>query len=413
MALALTSRRWERVACVGAYIAGAEVFWRMKRADISWEFGKYALALIFLIALVRFGRLPKNGFPIAYFLLLLPSAILTFLGVDAAEARGYLSFNLSGPLALTLSTLFFSALRLTRAEMRWVYVCLLAPIVSIAVVAAANLQLYMPDEFEIASSSLASGGYGPNQVSAILGLGILAAVLYMVIGTGNAAATAAFAILALFLFRQCAITFSRGGLYMSVGGIAAAAFYLAGDKRSRLKLFGVLAIVLPLLFFVVWPRLEALTGGAIGSRFKSIDSTGRSLLIQADLKTWSENPVLGSGPGLGAKNRLKVFRSPTAHTEYSRLLAEHGILGLAALAMLLFIGVTNVRAAPSRLEKALAAGMIAYSLLSMAVDGMRLASAAFAFGLSAVTLAGARRASVTAPRGVPLRREVAQGGQAR
>src|SRR5262249_29400036 len=46
VALALTSRRWERVACVAAYICGAEVYWRMRRADVPYEFAKYAVVLI-------------------------------------------------------------------------------------------------------------------------------------------------------------------------------------------------------------------------------------------------------------------------------------------------------------------------------------------------------------------------------
>jgi hypothetical protein len=225
----------------------------------------------------------------------------------------------------------------------------------------------------------------------MLGLGILACVLYLAIGPGSPVATAAFAMLALFLFRQCAITFSRGGLYMAVGGIAAGAFYLARDRRARWKLLGLMAVALPVLFFVIWPRLEDLTGGAIGARFGSTESTGRDLLIQADLETWSENPVFGSGPGLAGKNRMKLFRVPTAHTEYSRLVSEHGVFGLAALAVLLWMGVNNIRSAPSRLEKALAAAMIAYSLLHMAVDGMRLASAGFAFGISGVRLLIPRR----------------------
>ncbi len=137
---------------------------------------------------------------------------------------------------------------------------------------------------------------------------------------------------------------------MAVGGIVAAAYYLARDKRTRWRLFGAAAIILPLLFFVVWPRLEALTSGAIGARFENTDSTGRDLLIKGDLKTWSENPVIGAGPGLGGKNRLKYFHVATAHTEYSRLLAEHGILGLGALVLLGVMASHIVRRAPTRLS---------------------------------------------------------------
>ena len=36
-----------------------------------------------------------------------------------------------------------------------------------------------------------------------------------------------------------------------------------------------------------------------------------------------QNQVLGVGPGLGGKNRLRYFRVATAHTEWSRMIAEH------------------------------------------------------------------------------------------
>src|SRR4051794_7125497 len=39
------SRKGTHVAYVGAYIAGAEVLWRMSESSIVWEFGKYATSL--------------------------------------------------------------------------------------------------------------------------------------------------------------------------------------------------------------------------------------------------------------------------------------------------------------------------------------------------------------------------------
>ena len=388
---ALFSRRWERTACVAAYIVGAEVFWRMRDADIPWEAAKYAVVLILGIALVRFGRRPRSLLPVAYFGLMVPSMYFTMTQMDSQEAREQLSFNLSGPLALAVSALFFSSLRFTRDEMRWIYVSLVAPVVSIAYAGVLYFQTHTPTEFGTGSNALTSGGFGPNQVSAAIGLGILVVFFYLVLGAQNAAATGAFVLLALFLFRQCAITFSRGGLYMAMGGIAAASFFLAGDRKSRMRLAGLLVVALPVLFFVIWPRLESLTGGAIGERFSSTASTGRDLLIKGDLETWGENPILGAGPGLSGKNRLKYFRVATAHTEYSRMVSDHGLLGFLSLLALIGMSIGALRAASTRLDKAIAVGFLAYSLLSMAVDGMRLAAGSFAFGLAAARVVLPRR----------------------
>jgi O-antigen ligase len=404
--IALTTRRWERVAYVAAYITGAEVFWRMRRADTPWEYGKYAVVLILVIAIVRMGAFRKGFLPGLYFGLLLPSAGLTLMLPDIEEARSMVSFNLSGPLALAVCATFFSALRFSKREMQWLYVSLLAPVYAIAIKAAEALSLNMPETFGNDSNRAASGGFGPNQVSAVLGLGILCAVLYLMLGAANVVATAAFGALILFLFRQCAITFSRGGLYMAVGGILAAAYYLVRDKRQRRRFIGAMVVLLPIVFFVVWPRLEELTSGAITERFSDVNPTGRDRLALADLKSWGESPVLGVGPGLGAKNRIKVAHTSSAHTEYTRVLAEHGILGLFSLLVLGVMVLRTLRAAPTRMSKALCAAMLSYSLLGMAVDGMRLAAAGFAFGLAGVKVVEARRRVAAAPttrKVVPLR----------
>jgi len=389
--LALRRRHFEGVACVAAYITGAEVFWRMRKADIPWEFGKYAVALVLLISLLRSPRPRRYWLPVAYFLLLLPSAALTFMGLDATEARDQLSFNLSGPLALALAAAFFHSVRFTKRELRWIYASLIGPIVSIAWIGAVMLDKAQLDEFANDSNAIGSGGFGPNQVSAVLGLGILAAVFWLVVGAGNTVASGALAVLVLFLFRQCVVTFSRGGLYMAVGGILAAAFYLARDRRTRWRLLGAAAVILPILVFVIWPRLESMTSGVIGERFGDTQLTGRDLLIKGDLESWSENIVLGVGPGMGGPNRLKYFHVSSAHTEYTRLVGEHGMLGLAALVLLGLMTLRNIRSAPTRLDKALTAGMLAYALLSMVVDAMRLVSPAFAFGLSGAHLLRPRR----------------------
>ncbi len=151
----------------------------MRRAKIPWEFGKYAVILVLGVALLRTWNTRRSWVPAIYFALLLPSAILTFTSLDSWEARNQLSFNLSGPLALAVSLLFFSSLRLRPRELRWIYACLLAPIVSIATIATVNLRKLDPDDFANQSNRIASGGFGPNQVSAILGLGILATVFWI------------------------------------------------------------------------------------------------------------------------------------------------------------------------------------------------------------------------------------------
>ena len=68
---------------------------------------------------------------------------------------------------------------------------------------------------------------------------------------------------------------------------------------------------------------------------KVSDTTGREDIARADLEVWFDNPVLGVGPGVAKEYRAATFgRAAAAHTEFTRLLAEHGILGLVALIIL-------------------------------------------------------------------------------
>ena len=63
--LAMLFRRPAPAAYAAAYIAGCEVLWRMKKADLPWEMGKYATILILAMAIMRAGKLKRSFLPAA------------------------------------------------------------------------------------------------------------------------------------------------------------------------------------------------------------------------------------------------------------------------------------------------------------------------------------------------------------
>ena len=71
-----------------------------------------------------------------------------------------------------------------------------------------------------------------------------------------------------------------------------------------------------------------------------------------------------------------------AHTEFTRLVAEHGVLGLAALGLLVLHGWRVVWRVKSPRWRAFVAAMVAFSLLYMVVNAMRLVLPAFSFSLA-------------------------------
>ena len=83
----------------------------MTGTAVFWEYGKYTLSAILLVVALRARRSGASGLPILYFVLLLPSAIITLSNLEWDAARRQLSFNLSGPFALMVCVFVFWEIR--------------------------------------------------------------------------------------------------------------------------------------------------------------------------------------------------------------------------------------------------------------------------------------------------------------
>lgn len=397
MYLALFDRRLERVAYVGAYIIGAEVLWHMTGAPIFWEFGKYSVTAIFLTAIVTNRLFKAPPLPVFYFVLLLPSVWITLMQVDWSyrsdelqSGRMMISFNMSGPLALMVSAWFLSHLKLSTVQLQRLFLAVLGPVVAVATIAIFRVSS-TDITFGTSSNMAASGGFGPNQVSSILGLGALVAFLFYILsirGTqskktpivGVISWLRRFLMICLMIvfIAQSALTFSRGGLYNTVAGLALAFFYLVRESRSRLQFIFIALFLFGFSTYVLVPRLNEFTGGAFGSRFESTETTGRDMMMQYQLRVFEYHPLFGAGPGRGFWQ--------ASHTEYTRLFADHGSFGVIALITLFVMVVLNVKHAPTIMSKAIVASVLAWSFAFMAHVGMRLAAPSFMIGLSFATL---------------------------
>jgi hypothetical protein len=83
-----------------------------------------------------------------------------------------------------------------------------------------------------------------------------------------------------------------------------------------------------------------------------------------------------------------------AHTEFSRVLAEHGLLGLTGLILLLSAAMQNLKRAPTAKAKAMVAAMMAWSLFFMLISAMRLVAPSLTFGLTFANLIAERQIQV-------------------
>jgi hypothetical protein len=265
--------------------------------------------------------------------------------------QGYkpIIFNLLGPINTALAIVFFSKLPMDTKQYQGLLLVAL-----FAMVASLSFTFYKtPDydsiEFTLAANFNTAGGFGSNQVSTGLGLGMFLAFLFWF----NQWKLTGYRLLDGFLMFgfafQGLLTFSRGGMVGGALGILAVFFFAttaSKEQRKKLRLpsvgkYAIPAIILSAFaFFTVnkitvgnlMLRYQGETQGTLeGHREKTINvlTTNRYDIFMADLDVWSQNLVLGAGVGASRFLREKEGGiAAQAHVELSRLLSEHGLLGV-------------------------------------------------------------------------------------
>jgi hypothetical protein len=370
-----------------AYIAGAEVLWRMTRATIPWEFAKYATVVIIAVAiLVEWGRARgprrlRSPWPVLLIVVLLPGALFAILENDLATAIDALSFNLGSYAALIMLALYFWGRAVDTPTATRMLLALIAPILSITTLAIFNTATFTSD-FLLASNWVTSGNYGPNQVSNVMGLAALACVILAVLVNKASGVRGAMIILVFVFLSQAMLTFSRGGVYSFVIALAVFGLHTLRTQRSRGRFLLLVVVGTALLVLVIFPWLNNYTGGALAQRLAELDSTGRVAASEADLQTFLNYPIAGVGVGRGAEFREANL---VAHTEYTRLLAEHGLFGIAVLLILGWMLLKRYVANAPGLARGIAASFAVWSLSVMVHSALRIEVIPFALALAFIS----------------------------
>ncbi len=374
-----------KVTYVAAYIVGAEVLWRMTEARIFWEGGKYYVALILGIALLRFRTRREMLLPLLFFVFLCASVPITLANLGlTAEARDALSFNLSGALALTICAWYFLQLKFDHVMMREVAWCVVFPVLGTALLTIVGILSADKIVFTGESNFDTSGGFGPNQVSAILGLG--GGLLLLLFFTSVRVMSRWLSLgLAIGLFALTALTFSRGGLYNVVVMIILALVHFLQNARGRLITIIGLFILSLVGGYVIYPRLNDFTGGMLEARYKDTDTTLRGEIAKVDIDTWLSHPILGVGPGMSSAKHAQIFGFDiAAHTEYTRILAEHGALGLVAFLLILVLILRAYLQAPTSQAQTWVVALAAWSFAEMSHSAIRIVAIPFLLGIALV-----------------------------
>lgn len=401
----INTRNKDNVAgVIAGYLVGMEILLRMSRITLPYEFTKYAVGVLLLAGFVverRTKPVPKAVF--IYFWLLLPSCFLLDLS-SFNEIRRMVSFNLSGPVSLTLSMLYFYKREMSIEQLKKVVVAMLGPLMSLSVYLSITASDFSAYTYKHSANFTMSGGFGPNQVSIAFGLGIsLFFIFFMYNKPLFKWNLLSMGFLSLLTFRGI-LTFSRGGFLGPFFALMATLVILKlrGKKAGKRKnsretafLIGLIAIA------VVGWTANKITHDILFERFMGKTETvgrvnylsGRDKIMFLDLEIFKMHLLLGVGPGKGAELRDSMGFSGrvAAHNELTRLLAEHGLLGLIALLILLGYSVHKLFFEnTSREELILASMCLALSFFSMSHSAMRIGVMGFVFGLAFIKLPSLR-----------------------
>ena len=392
------------IAC--AYVATSDVFFRMTGGLFFYELHKYLLIVLVFIGFIFDQVRVKGQVYLMYVALLLLTIVFTAYDYTD-EVRKMIAFNLAGPVSLGFVAFYFYKKKITMQQLSKVLFFALLPIISLVV----YLFLYTPSIKDsvtgTASNFATSGGFGPNQVATILGVGMFILFSRLLFNKFRGIQS----ILELLLFGYISfrglVTFSRGGIITAIVAIIflIALTYLRGHRKFRSKVLMVIFWSI-ILGVSVWFYASNRTSGLIENRYanqnavgveKQDVSTGRKDLFLTEVEAFVESPIIGIGVGKNKGYRFdKTGKVAASHNEISRLLAEHGSLGIIALSILLLVPLL-LRIENNR-------NIYFYSffimwLLTINHSAMRIAFPSFIYGLCLL--------DVTFPKKTSLKKQVA------
>ena len=376
---------------VCGYIVGSEVFFRMTGGNFIYEFGKYGVILFVFLGMFYDG-LSKNAMAYWFYLLLLVPGILIatqVLDYDS-EIRKTISFNISGPICLGVTALYTYQKRIALSQINDILLYIGMPIIS----CTTYLILYSPSIQDVVTGTNSnfetSGGFGPNQVATILGLGMFIFVSRILFETKSVWIMALNLVLIVVTSYRGLVTFSRGGMLTGLFMVLIIFFivYFKVNRKSKTRL-NYMIISFLILLAGIWTYSIFETSGLIQKRYGNQDASGkvkesqlsgRERISETELNFFLENPVFGIGVAKGAQlRRQETGTTVLSHNEITRMLAEHGTLGIIALLILFF---TPMVLYLDNKQHIYLFCFLVFWLLTINHAAMRLAAPAYIYALS-------------------------------
>jgi len=224
----------------------------------------------------------------------------------------------------------------------------------------------------------------------MLGLGMFIFVSRLLLLSNTKYLFAINLFLTMYITYRGFITFSRGGMItgfvMIVALIVVSYFFVSQVKRLRMTLMIVFIMA---SFTAAWYYSSDQTNGMINKRYANQDAagrvkedklSGRTELAADEYETFLKYPVLGIGVGRNMEQRYqRTGELIVSHNEITRMIAEHGSLGILGL-IILFL--TPLILYIDNKYNIYLVCFLAFWLLTINHAAMRLAAPAFMYSLS-------------------------------
>ena len=380
----------------GCYFVGAEVFFRMTKSSISYEFGKYSVMIVLMVGMLVKSHQQK--FSLSYFIYLFLLLLgIVFTDVPHGESiRKAIAFNLTGPVVLYISALYFYRRKVSRNTLLEGLVFMVFPIFSMI----SYMYFKTPDLKEIVFRGSAnfetSGGFGPNQVATIIGLGMFILAVLVFLNKKLSGYVLLDIIFLIYFTYRGLLTFSRGGIFTGAIAFFVFVLFMFFYKTVLIKVIFKYILIGFVALAAIWLYTSGVTGGMLENRYMGKNSkgeqkeditSGRIDIINTQFENFYESPWFGIGVGNGKYLRMESDEGVTAasHNEATRLIEEHGFLGVLILMILILVPTAHFINS-SNYQRAFLIAFYTFWFLTINHSAMRIAFPGFIYGLSLIKI---------------------------
>ncbi|MBR9859446.1 hypothetical protein GYB22_01575 [bacterium] len=387
-----------------------ELFGRMVGANpfIPWELGKYLGIPLLIHGMLTITSVKKGGIGLVVILLSIPGLLLAF---TTGAGFGDIVFNYMGIFNLGLCAIYFTNCKLTKGQIIQVY----RTFIVVSCMVLIYIIIKTPDlskiDFELGANFKVTGGFGSNQVATVLGTAFGLGIFIWMVQYSLFKIKILNLILPSIFLLWAVLSFSRGGVITSLIALLLIVFFTSKGKGlfkvrkiDPVLVFSLSIITVGLAYFAnevtqgqLFLRYQGETYGTYHANQEkdlSTLTTSRSDIFFSDLKVWQDNFWFGVGAGKSPEVRGSLgYDDQIAHVEVSRLLSEHGFLGLVIVLIILLIPVFRYFRVSGAFHKAFIIMCFTIAILTSMHSAMRTYTTPFFFGFAFVSLASTQNIS--------------------